>query len=244
MNWDHHFRTVSRVQKFKKAPADFGVSFLGIGTEKTIADLRKLILAKDDEFKQIADHMHDVVKKGGTVDPDWMKDWTDLNKRYHTIRDKAQRELEKGTGGILGAPVDKFFEGFTTAKTYYDGILKSIQASYPDLHISKGDLQDLFNRMPFAIKALPQPGNPPSSQLYQGLDATATYAPDPVKAALSYIAPPLVPKTADEPTYKKAEDKMASLADFLSKNLLLVGVVVGGVALISVSGSIPKWNKT
>jgi hypothetical protein len=229
MNWDHHFRTVSRVQKFKKAPADFGVSFLGIGTEKTIADLRKLILAKDDEFKQIADHMHDVVKKGGTVDPDWMRDWTDINKRYHTIRDKAQRELEKGTGGFLGSSVDKFFEGFTTAKTYYDGILKSIQASYPDLHITKGDLQDLFNRMPFAIKALPQPGNLPSSQLYQGLDAVATAMPAPIKGIVDVIAPNYVPKTADEGSYHKAGDD----AKKATNTVLWVVAGIAGLAAVS-----------
>jgi hypothetical protein len=225
-NWERHFQEVSRRHR---QPATFG-SFLGMSTEKTIADLRALIRAKDDEMAQIEDNI-----RGKKVDPDWTRDFQNLKVRYHAARDAAQHALDTGTGGFLGQGIDRFFEGFTSAKQYYDAILKTLQQSYPDLRVSKGDAQDLYNRMPFAMRPLPQPGTPPSSQVYQALDAAARNAPDPVKGAVSYLNPAIVPRTADAPTYKKAEDKLATGANWITKNLALVAVIAGGIAVVSLS---------
>jgi hypothetical protein len=225
-NWERHFQEVSRRHR---QPATFG-SFLGMSTEKTIADLRALIRAKDDEMAQIEDNI-----RGKKVDPDWTRDFQNLKARYHAARDAAQHALDTGTGGFLGQGIDRFFEGFTSAKQYYDAILKTLQQSYPDLRVSKGDAQDLYNRMPFAMRPLPQPGTPPSSQVYQALDAAARNAPDPVKGAVSYLDPAIVPRTADAPTYKKAEDKLAAGANWITKNLALVAVIAGGIAVVSLS---------
>jgi hypothetical protein len=226
MDWETHFKRVSRVQR---TPATFG-SFLGMSTEKTIADLRALIRAKDDEMAQIEDNI-----RGKKVDPDFLRDWTNLKTRYRAARDAAQHALDTGTGGFLGQGIDRFFEGFTSAKQYYDAILKTLKQSYPDLTVTKGDAQDLYNRMPFAMRPLPQPGTPPSSQVYQALDAAARNAPDPVKGAVSYLDPAIVPRTADAPTYKKAEDKLATGANWITKNLALVAVIAGGIAVVSLS---------
>jgi len=226
MDWETHFKRVTRV---RSTPATFG-SFLGMSTEKTIADLRALIRAKDDEMAQIEDNI-----RGKKVDPDFLRDWTNLKTRYRAARDAAQHALDTGTGGFLGQGIDRFFEGFTSAKQYYDAILKTLKQSYPDLTVTKGDAQDLYNRMPFAMRPLPQPGTPPSSQVYQALDAAARNAPDPVKGAVSYLDPPLVPRTADAPTYKKAEDKLAAGANWITKNLALVAVIAGGIAIVSLN---------
>jgi len=226
MNWQEHFKTIS----LRKQPATFG-SFLGMSTEKTIADLRFLIKAKDDQMAQLENY----VRGKSGIDPDWTKDYNNLKARYRSARDAAQHALDTGTGGFLGQGIDRFFEGFTSAKQYYDAILKSLMQSYPDLHVNKGDAQDVFNRMPFAMRAPPQPGTSPSSQVYQALDTAARNAPDPVKGAVSYLDPPLVPKTADAPSYKKAEDKLAAGANWLSQNLMLVAVITGGVAVVSLT---------
>jgi hypothetical protein len=226
MNWNSHFQEVNR--RYRQ-PATFG-SFLGMSTEKTIVDLRALIRAKDDEMAQIESNL-----QGKKVDPDFLRDWVNLKSRYRAARDAAQHALDTGTGGFLGQGIDRFFEGFTSAKQYYDAILRTLQQSYPDLRVSKGDAQDLYNRMPFAMRPLPQPGTPPSSQVYQALDAAARNAPDPVKGTLSYLDPPLVPKTADAPTYKKAEDKLAAGANWITKNLTLVAIIAGGIAVVSLS---------
>ena len=223
-NWETHFQEINRRHRH---PATFG-SFLGMSTEKTIADLRALIKAKDDEMAQIETNV-----QGKKVDPDWMRDWQNLKTRYRAARDAAQHALDTGTGGFLGQGIDRFFEGFTSAKQYYDAILKTLQQSYPDLRVTKGDAQDLFNRMPFAMRPLPQSAAPPSSQVYQALDAAARNAPDPVKGAVSYLDPALVPRTADAPSYKKAEDKLAAGANWITKNLALVAIIAGGVAIVS-----------
>jgi hypothetical protein len=229
MNWDEHFRNVTRRTL---QPATFG-SFLGVASEKTIADLRQLIKAKDDELAQIEKHIQSTP---GIIDPDFVKDWANLKARYRAVRDPAQLAIDKGTGGFLGSGINRFMEGFTTAKQYYDAILKSLQQSYPDLRVTKGDAQDIFNRLPFAIKSLPQPGNPPSSQLYQGLDATAKYAvPDPVKAAVAWTTPNLVPQTTDKPSYDKAEDKIKDMGSWLTKNLTLVAVGLGATAVVVIA---------
>jgi hypothetical protein len=230
MDWNTHFKKVSGKAK---RPATFGAefgSFLGMSTEKTIADLRALIRAKDDEMAQIEANI-----QGKKVDPEWMRDFQNLRSRYRTARDAAQHALDTAAGGFLGQGIDRFFEGFTSAKQYYDAILKALKQAYPDLTVTKGDAQDLYNRMPFAMRPLPQPGTPPSSQLYQALDTAGKYAPDPVKGALSYLDPALVPKTADAPSYKKAEDKLAAGANWLTKNLTLVAIIAGGVAIVSLS---------
>jgi hypothetical protein len=229
MNWDDHFKNVT---KRAQSPADFG-SFLGVSSEKTIADLRKLIQAKDDELAQIEKHIQSTP---GIVDPDFVKDWSNLKARYRAVRDPAQTAIDKGTGGFLGSGINRFMEGFTTAKQYYDAILKSLQQAYPALTITKGDAQDIFNRMPFAIKPLPQPGNPPSSQIYQAVDATAKYAvPDPVKAAVSWAAPNLVPQTADKPSYKAAEDKIKEAGSWLTMNLGIVAAGLGAAAIVVIA---------
>jgi hypothetical protein len=227
-NWERHFQEVSRRHR---QPATFG-SFLGMSTEKTIADLRFLIKAKDDQMAQLENY----VRGKSGIDPDWTKDYNNLKARYRSARDAAQHALDSGlSSGFLGKPIDRFFEGFTTAEHYYDAILKSLMQSYPDLHVTKGDAQDVFNRMPFAMRAPPQPGTLPSSQVYQTLDTAAKYAPDPVKAAVAYLDPPLVPKTADAPTYKKAEDKLAAGANWITKNLTLVAIIAGGIAIVSLN---------
>jgi hypothetical protein len=232
VNWDTHFKQVSaRTRPVATFGANFGVSFLGVSTEKTIADLRQLIKAKDDEIAQMEAHLKTVK----TVDPDWTKDWNNLKARYSAARDAAQHAIDSGTGGFLGTGINRFFEGFTTAKQYIDNILKALKQAYPDLTVSKGDIQDLYNRMPFEMRTAPQPGSPPSSQVYRGLDTAAKYAPDPVKGSVAMLDPNLVPKTKDEPSYKKAADKLVSAGDWITKNLFLVAVIGGSVAIVSLS---------
>jgi hypothetical protein len=233
MNWDEHFKRVSLAHQ--RGNATFGAddgsrSFLGMSTEKTISDLRGLIRAKDDEFAQLESFV-----RGKKVDPDWQRDFNNLKARYKAARDAAQHALDSGTGGFLGQGIDRFFEGFTSAKQYYDAILKSLKQAYPSLTVSKGDAADVFARMPFAAKPLPQPGTPPSSQLYVALDAAARNAPDVVKGAVSYLDPSLVPQTADAPSYKKAENKLAAATNWLSSNLTLVAVIAGAVAVVSLN---------
>jgi hypothetical protein len=230
MNWDNHFKKVSSRQAgVATFGADFG-SFLGMSTEKTIADLRQLIKAKDDEIAQIEAHA-----KVSSPSADWTKDWQNLKARYSAARDAAQHAIDSGTGGFLGTGINRFFEGFTTAKQYIDNILKALKQSYPDLHVSKGDIQDLYSRMPFEMKPAPQPGTPPSSQAYIALDTGAKYAPEPVKAAVSVLDPYLVPKTADQPSYKKAQDKMTTMSSWITNNLALVAVIGGAVAVVTLS---------
>jgi hypothetical protein len=160
MNWDNHFRQVS---KRAKKPATFSGgdhsefgSFLGMGTEKTIADLRELMRVKDNDLLQIEASL-----QGKKVDPELLKDWNNLKARYRVARDAAQFALDKGTGGFLGTWLDEKFEHFTTAAQYYDAILKSLAQSYPDsVHVSKGDVQDILNRMATQSVSLKLPAAP------------------------------------------------------------------------------------
>jgi len=225
--WADGFANYSRGRIRDRAPAQFG-SFLGMSTEKTIADLRQLIKAKDDELAQIEKHLRDTP---GKVDPDWLSDWKALKDRYAKVRDAAQKAMGQ-SGGFLG-PADRFFEGFTSAKQYYDALLKALQQSYPDLHVTKGDLQDLFNRMPFAIAALPQPGNPPSSQVYQAVDMATKFAvPTPAKAVVQTVFPNLVPQTVDAPSYRQAAE---GIGTGISHSLMFLSLVVGGVAVAAIA---------
>jgi hypothetical protein len=160
MDWETRFRQVS---KRAKRPASFSGgdhsefgSFLGIATEKTIADLRELMRVKDNDLAQIEASI-----QGKKLDPDLLKDWNNLKARYRAARDAAQFALDKGTGGFLGSWADEKFEHFTTAAQYYDAILKSLAQSYPDtVHVTKGDLQDVMNRLATASVSLKVPTAP------------------------------------------------------------------------------------
>jgi hypothetical protein len=235
MNWDDHFR---KVTKRAQQPADFGI--LGLASEKTTSDLRDLLSAKDNVFAQIEQHI-----QGTNIDSDWMRDWQNLKARYKVARDAATTFLSPihdaqdiatglalGPVGVLGAYVKKAQDvlGFKNAAPYYDGVLKAIQQSYPELRTSKGDLQDMYNRMPFAMKPVPQPTAKGSDVLYRSTDNAAQAMPDAVKGAVALATPGLVPKTKDEQTYK--DDKKKLLWGLSAGT---VALVAGGVVVLAIA---------
>jgi hypothetical protein len=235
MNWDDHFKKVSR--RATQPPADFGI--LGLASEKTTSDLRDLIAAKDDVFAQIEQHT-----QGVKVDPEWMRDWQNLKARYKVAHDAATAFLSPvhdaqdiatglvlGPVGMVGATLKKAQDilGFKNAAPYYDGVLKAIQQSYPELHTSKGDLQDLYNRMPFALKPIPQPTVKGSDVLYQATDSAAQGMPTGVKGWVALTAPGLVPKTKDEQTYKDAKKNL-----IWGLSATSIALVAGGILVLTV----------
>lgn len=227
MKWDEGFRAYSSIVSprtpggRRREPAAFG-GFLGLGSEKTITDLKRLIEAKDQEFAQIEGNYQDKIRTGVKVDTDWLKDYSNLKARYQTAKDDAQKAMKSSGGFLPSASFTALFaEGLTNAQKYYDALLKALQQTYPEMRTSKGDLQDIFNRMPFAMQPLPQHSATPSSQVYQATDTFAQYTPDPVKGVVATLTPGLVPKTIDKPNYENAANK------------LKMGLGIGTIALIA-----------
>jgi hypothetical protein len=236
MNWDDHFKRVTH--RATQPPADFGI--LGLASEKTTSDLRDLLAAKDDVFAQIEKHI-----QGSPIDPDWMRDWQNLKARYKIAHDAASAFLSPlhdatdvatglalGPVGMVAATIKKAQDvlGFKDAAPYYNAVLKALQQSYPELHTSKGDLQDLYNRMPFAMKPIPQPTVKGSDVLYQSLDQTSQAMPDGVKGWVALTTPGLVPKTKDEHTYKEAKKNL-----MWGLSTTTIALCAGGILVLAVA---------
>jgi hypothetical protein len=215
-SWKKHFRAVSAREKAKRQS-----SFGALGLVKTAADLRDLVAAKDAVMADLARQMHPPVAA------DILSDFALLQDRYAKARAFAMPMLD-----YVGQSVTpKFVEGLTSAKNEYDGILRALAQAYPAQHIVRGDLQDLTQRLGTAYHApaaVPQPGKHALDTMYQATDTAAKYMPDPGKAAVAWITPGLVPKTADTPSYEEAKKK---LGDF-GTPLVVAAIGLGAVVLI------------
>lgn len=219
-SWNKHFRGVSEREKNKKR-ADFGA----LGLVKTAADLRDLVTAKDALMAHLREQMHPPIAA------DILADFAALDQRYAAARQFALPMLNYTGQSVTPG----FVEGLTSAKNEYDGILKALSQGYPSQHTIKGDLQDITRRLGMAYQPgppAPQPGQRPADILFKAGDTAAKYMPDPLKAAVAWLDPGLVPQNANAPSYKAAQEKVAKIADYMTP-ILMVGVAVGALVLVT-----------
>lgn len=205
-NWSEHFKRIS-------LESEFG-TFLG---QQTVAELEDLITAHDNSFQQL-DHYFSTTP---TSDSDLLNDYAALKARYAAAR--ADAEIVITANNFVFIPASA-----TPAQSQYDEILKALKQSYPDLIVEKGDLQDIVNRSGINMQALPQPKATDIDQkTYVAANAAAQAMPSPVKTLIATVAPGLVPKTADQKSYR-------SLADMPLWEKGLIGVAIAGVLFITI----------
>lgn len=127
----------------------------------TVDDLRDLIAAKDFTIKRIDEAFNRFLPTWGNRDPatanDWSADWAVFVQRYQRAHDVVELKGWLGMSPPIGSSV-------TPAGDEYEGILRALTEK-PGGGYSKGDIQDLYNRLVAAQKApvdftgMPQPKN-------------------------------------------------------------------------------------
>src|ERR1700722_18450202 len=107
----------------------------------TVAELEDLIAAKDYAVNQLSyAYFGDAGKHDLHKDSTWPTDFTALSIRYNDAKSKAQ-----GMATALKASNPLIPNNLIPADAAYKAVLKSLRAS--PTTISKGDLQDLSNRL-------------------------------------------------------------------------------------------------
>lgn len=162
--------------------------------KQTVAELKDLLAAKDYTVGQLdrayADFAPTWVNRDPTGFVDWTTDWNAFHGRYEGARTAAQRAIEFAKLNPVG-------DSLLVADTEYQGVLRALKQV--DGTITKGDLQDLYNRIAAAGKTpdvshTPQPVAPDADlRAYKAADATVkaveTIGKDIAKPAASLFTP-------------------------------------------------------
>ena len=211
MDWATHFRKIS-------ASADFG-SILG---QQSVADLKDLIAAQDNSIAQLQKHFDETPAENIAQDTDLLSDWNALKARYTAARGDAQAIIDLNVVSVIP-------DSATPAQSNYDEVLKALKQSYPTLSVTKGDLQDIFNRFPFDMSPLPQPvASDVDLNTFKVLDSTTRSMPSFVKTAIATLTPGLVPKTVDQSSYKP----ISKTAMIITGIAVVAGIVLVGKAVL------------
>jgi hypothetical protein len=142
----------------------------------TVAELEDLIAAKDYAVNQLSyAYFGDAGKHDLHKDPTWPTDFTALSIRYNNAKTKAQNLIS-----ALKVSNPLIPNNVIPADAPYKSILKSLRAS-PNT-ISKGDLQDLSNRLAALgiqtdYSAMPQPKSGSDIELSAFKAANVALAP-------------------------------------------------------------------
>ena len=177
--------------------------------KQTVAELKDLLAAKDYTVGQLDRAYADFAPSWVNRDPqgftDWTSDWNALHRRYESARASAQRAIDLAKVNVLG-------DSLIVADVEYHGMLTALKQV--DGTITKGDLQELVNRITAAGKApdLSQTPQPTA----QDADLGAYKAAD---AAVKVV------EGAGESLKKSAASLLTPKAVVVG--LLCVGVIVG-----------------
>lgn len=115
----------------------------------TVAELIDLLSAKDYEIEQIQKAIDS--RKGAAVDATFAADWKALQDRYNAAKTVAN-------AAIAIAKVTPGPNSLIVADSEYQGVLKAVKQD-PST-ITKGDLQDIHNRLDSAGSAPSYPNMP------------------------------------------------------------------------------------
>jgi hypothetical protein len=117
----------------------FGKTITG---DWSLAELQDLLLAKDDEIKAIQDAFNSTPSNMWSSPSDyndWRADWAALQARYWKAKSNALTAIVAGTKGFI---TDLTIQ---SGQTEYDAVLRALKKD-PST-VTKGDSQDLFNRL-------------------------------------------------------------------------------------------------
>jgi hypothetical protein len=134
-DWEAHFKKVSQ-----RPTVTFG-SLMGM---QTVAELKDLLVAKDNEIAQFEANF----AAHPSHDSDLIQDWNNLKDRYAKARAFAQEIINVNQYEITPASM-------SPAQAQWDAVIHSLQQD--KTKITKGDLQDIYNRNSFAETHVPQP---------------------------------------------------------------------------------------
>jgi hypothetical protein len=162
----------------------------------TVAELKDLLAAKDYTIGQLdrayADFAPTWVARDSAAFTDWTSDWNAFHKRYDTARTAAQRAIDFAKLNV--AP-----ESLLVAEDEYGAVLKALKQI--DGTITKGDLQDLYDRIAGAGKTpdlsrTPQPAATDMDlRAYSAADRTLKAVEAVGKAAAKPAASLFTPRT-------------------------------------------------
>lgn len=130
-----------------------------IFNQYTVAELEDLLKAKDYAFAQLRAAFDGFGSSWQDSDSaafnDWLHDWTAINDRYALARRNAQNAID-GASSIVSHSV-------ILADGQYKDVLATLSANPQAMGQTKGDFQDLNDRLAAAIKKpiaypnMPQP---------------------------------------------------------------------------------------
>jgi hypothetical protein len=137
------------------------LSIMTLFGNHTLAETLDLVKAKNYEIDKVNET---VAGNGGKPPPDadWNQDWTTLQGRYKEAISK-----------VPSSPPFGISPNAYTTEDEYQGILRALQQV--DGEVSKGDLQDIWNRLTGEVgpveETVPQPTAPDSDlQAYKAAD--------------------------------------------------------------------------
>ena len=177
--------------------------------QQTVAELRDLLAAKDYTVRQIEQAYKDFAstweKRDASAFTDWTADWHTFRRRYDAARASAQHAID-------GAKLNPLSDSLLPADAEYQGVLHALKQV--DGTITRGDLQDLYNRITAAgktpdVSQTPQPKAPDEDlRAYKAADTA-------VKAV----------ETAERAVAKSAENALSPKV--VIAGLLGLGLVLG-----------------
>lgn len=167
---ERFFRVLSeRLAATERDPsASFGVETADFGTvagQHTASELQDLLNAKDHDLAELDRIQTDFLSKWQAKDAaaagDWSKDWAALQGRYKAARAKAVAAIT-----TANAPAVNPILGLAATESAWGSVISALKQAGDPGPMTKGDLQDLANRLSDAGSALnfetptPQPQAP------------------------------------------------------------------------------------
>ena len=162
-----------------------------------IPDLQALIAAKDYALNQIGNAYNAFASQWAQQDlaaqADWFNDWGALLNRYGAAKQESSSWMAVESDLTLTPSLTP------VPQNYWDDILKAVQQSYPVSTTTKGDLDDLNNRLIAAsgknidYSQMPQPPADADLEILKAADVVLSpigLGPSASKGPLSFLGIP------------------------------------------------------